>query len=122
MRVFVAYPHPDDESFGPAAVLAKYARRGAEVRGLFFTRGQQGDSHLRPVPGPDELGPLREQDLQDATAAIGFRSIEVLDYMDGELSKAPMSELEGHVERHLKSFVPDVVITFGPAGISRHPD
>jgi LmbE family N-acetylglucosaminyl deacetylase len=30
-RILTVYPHPDDESFGPAAVLAKYARRGAVI-------------------------------------------------------------------------------------------
>lgn len=122
MHIFVSYPHPDDESFGPAAVLAKYARRSADIRGLFFTRGEHGDSHIRPRPTPEELGRLREQDLRDATAVIGFRSIEVLDYADGSVADIPTSELESHVERRLREFVPEVVITFGPAGISHHPD
>jgi LmbE family N-acetylglucosaminyl deacetylase len=42
--------------------------------------------------------------------------------MDGDLADVPMAELESHVERHLRAFVPDVLITFGPAGITRHPD
>ena len=122
MHIFVSYPHPDDESFGPAAELAKYALSGAVIRGLFFTRGQKGDSHIRPLPSSDELGRLREQDLRDAATILGFQSIEILDYMDGELADVPLAELEGHVERHLRAFVPDVVITFGPAGITRHLD
>jgi N-acetylglucosamine malate deacetylase 2 len=122
VRIFVSYPHPDDESFGPAAELAKYARHGAEIRGLFFTRGQKGDSHIRPLPSADELGRLREQDLRAAATVIGFQSIEILDYMDGELADVPMAEFEAHMERYLRAFVPDIVITFGPAGITRHPD
>ncbi|MFN0072921.1 MAG: PIG-L deacetylase family protein [Chloroflexota bacterium] len=122
MRIFVSYPHPDDESFGPSAVLAKYARRGAEIRGLFFTRGEHGDAHIRPRPSAEELGRLREQDLRDATAAIGFQSIEVLGYVDGRVADVPARELQAHLERHLREFEPDVVITFGPAGITRHPD
>jgi N-acetylglucosamine malate deacetylase 2 len=122
MRIFVSYPHPDDESFGPAAMLAKYARRGAEIRGLFFTRGEQGDSHIRPRPSPEELGGLREQDLRDASRVIGFQSIEVLGYRDGGVADVPEAELETHVDRLMRAFLPDVVVTFGPAGITRHPD
>ena len=122
MRIFVSYPHPDDESFGPSALLARYAREGAEITGLFFTRGDAGDSHLRPRPTSEELAALREQDLRDATAAIGFKAIEVLGYVDGGLAEVPVRELEAHVERHLRAVEPDVVITFGPAGITRHPD
>lgn len=122
VRIFVSYPHPDDESFGPSAVLAKYARQGADITGLFFTRGDQGDSHIRPRPSAEELGRLREQDLRDATAVIGFREIEVLGYPDGGLADVPRAELEAHVERHLRQEQPDVVITFGPNGITRHPD
>ncbi|HVX29181.1 MAG TPA: PIG-L family deacetylase, partial [Nitrolancea sp.] len=72
LRILTVYPHPDDESFGPAAVLAKYARRGAVIHGVFATRGERGE----PLDGldltPEELAQVRERDLRDAAATIGY--------------------------------------------------
>ena len=39
MRILYIYPHPDDESFGPAGVMAKQRREGHEVHLLTLTRG-----------------------------------------------------------------------------------
>jgi LmbE family N-acetylglucosaminyl deacetylase len=122
LRILVSYPHPDDESFGPSAALAKYARAGAEIYGIFFTRGEGGDSHLRPRPTPMELAAYREADLRDATRVIGFREIEILDYADGGLADVSLAELEDHVRRAMTKWRPDIVLTFGPAGITNHPD
>jgi LmbE family N-acetylglucosaminyl deacetylase len=120
--ILVVFAHPDDESFGPAAALARYARAGSKVHGLFFTRGQHGQSTLQPAPSSEELGRLREADLRDATAAIGFAGIEVLDYEDGKLDLAPPRELEAHVQDAIERYRPEVLITFGPGGITHHPD
>ncbi|HEX7343805.1 MAG TPA: PIG-L family deacetylase, partial [bacterium] len=39
MRILYIYPHPDDESFGPARVISKQKRQGHEVYLLTLTRG-----------------------------------------------------------------------------------
>jgi LmbE family N-acetylglucosaminyl deacetylase len=122
LRILTVLAHPDDESFGPAAMLAMHAQAGAIVHGLFFTRGQHGQTSLQPAPTPDELGALREQDLRDATATIGFAGIEVLDFEDGTLAELPPEVLEALVQDAIERCRPHVVITFGPAGITRHPD
>ena len=55
MRILCVYAHPDDEAFGPSAILAKYARRGARIHAVYFTRGEHGNTSVEPKPGPDEL-------------------------------------------------------------------
>jgi len=121
-RILTVYPHPDDESFGPAAVLAKYARRGATIHGVFATRGEGGE----PLDGldlsPEQLADVRERDLRDAAATIGYADIELLGYVDGTLVDLPEGQLESLVLAAIQRYVPDVVITFGPGGITRHPD
>ncbi|HEX5414287.1 MAG TPA: PIG-L family deacetylase, partial [Chloroflexota bacterium] len=97
LRILVVFAHPDDESFGPAALLAKYAREGAAVFGLFFTPGQFGQTDTLPKPSPAELGRLRTQDLIDATRIIGFQGVDVLDYLDGSLARVPIPRLEADV-------------------------
>jgi N-acetylglucosamine malate deacetylase 2 len=121
-RILTVYPHPDDESFGPAAVLAKYARRGAVIHGIFATRGEQGEPLDGLTLAPIELAGQRENDLRDATAAIGYTGIEVLGYGDGTLEAVPEEQLEAWVLAAIDRYWPDVIITFGPGGITRHPD
>jgi LmbE family N-acetylglucosaminyl deacetylase len=122
LRILTVYPHPDDESFGPAAVLAKYARRGAVIHGVFATRGERGE----PLDGldlsPEELAQVRERDLRDAAATIGYAGIEQLGYEDGTLADLPEGQLESMILAAIQRYVPDVVMTFGPGGITRHPD
>ncbi len=122
MRILTVYAHPDDESFGPAAALAKYARQGARIYGVFFTRGEQGEPTITPAPSPQELGRLRERDLNDATRAIGYYRVDVLDYGDGSLPSVPGEVLKRHVLDAMLAYRPDVVLTFGPGGITRHGD
>lgn len=122
MRILVVYAHPDDESFGPAAILAKYAGEGAKIFGLVATRGEHGNTDLRPRPSTEELGRLRERDLREAAALIGFTRIVVLNYHDGTLAGVPPRELEDHVMEAIRRDRPQVIITFGPGGITGHPD
>ena len=122
LRILVVFAHPDDESFGPAALLAKYTREGGQVFGLFFTPGQFGQTELLPRPTPTELGRLRAQDLIDAARIIGFRELDLLDYVDGKLAQVPLPQRESDVLTAFQRFQPNVVITFGPGGITHHPD
>jgi LmbE family N-acetylglucosaminyl deacetylase len=122
MRILVVYAHPDDESFGPAALLAKYAREGAQISGLVATRGEHGQTEMVPPPSPPELGRLRERDLRDAAAVIGFARVDLLDYEDGTLASVPPAVLEAQILDAIRRDRPDVLLTFGPGGITGHPD
>ena len=122
MRILTVYAHPDDESFGPAAALAKYARGGAALYGVWATRGEHGPVIAAPPPPAEEVASLREQDLRQAAALIGYRELEFLGYHDGELAAVARSELESRVYHAIARWRPDVVLTFGPGGITHHPD
>ena len=113
--------HPDDEAFGPAGTIARYAAQGVPVDLLTFTRGQYGTRHP-PLDSPEALGLLREYELRAAALVLGIRELTVLDYIDGQLDQASLDELAGHVSRALERSSAEVIITFGPLGITRHPD
>jgi LmbE family N-acetylglucosaminyl deacetylase len=121
MRLFVAYAHPDDESFGPAAVLADARAAGADLYGLWFTRGEHGQPVANPPPDPTTLAAQRERDLREAAGLIGFQTFELLDYEDGSL-EGYGDAVTAHVLARLRRLRPEIVLTFGPGGITRHPD
>src|SRR5207253_9088809 len=86
-RLMVVMPHPDDECFGCASTIARYAAEGASVSLVTMTRGGAG---LRNGRGAGDLrrpSDVRELELRDAAADLGVRFLEVLDYPDGGLER-----------------------------------
>ena len=45
MRILYIFPHPDDESFGPAPVIKAQVDQGHEVFLLTLTRGGAAEIH-----------------------------------------------------------------------------
>ncbi len=116
--LLVILAHPDDESFPIGGTLAKYAAAGTYVTLITATAGEHG------IPGvaPAQAASMRHAELHAAAAALGIVEVRHLGYTDGAIDQAPLDE----VRRRLRAFIvthrPDVVITFGPDGISGHPD
>ena len=119
--ILCVFAHPDDEAFGPAGTIARYRAQGVPVHLLTFTRGQRG-TRPRPVRSMRALGLLREQELRAAACVLDIQTVRVLDYVDGELDRAPQDELRAHVLDLLRETGADTVITFGPRGITGHAD
>lgn len=120
--ILVAYAHPDDESFGPAAILARYARAGVRVCAVYATRGRHGRTDEQTDLEPNELARARLTDLWAAAERMGIADIDVLDYEDGQLDSVPEVELEERFLAAIARVQPEIVLTFGPAGITHHPD
>jgi len=119
-RVLTVYAHPDDESFGPAAVCARLVSEGAQLHGLWFTSGEHG----APVqdPPPPNLGQLRAAALvHEVARVIGYHESTLLSFEDGTLENH-VADAEQIILFHLRRVRPSIVFTFGPAGITRHPD
>jgi len=119
--ILCIFAHPDDESFGPAGTIARYAAQGVPVHLLTYTRGQRGVRH-DPIDSPEALGSLREYELRAAVRVLGIASLTLLDYMDGELDQAGGGELVAHAVEAIERTGADTIITFGPLGITRHGD
>jgi LmbE family N-acetylglucosaminyl deacetylase len=114
--------HPDDESLGVGGTLAKYAASGVSLHIVTATRGQRGWAHADEYPGEVALGLLREAELKAAASVLGVHSVRILDFMDGELDQADHKAVRLQIVRHIRTFRPHVVITFGPDGAYGHPD
>ena len=114
--------HPDDESFRCGGTLALLARRGVRVQVLTATRGQAGSCGDPPLCRPDELPAVRERELRCACAALGIEPPLVLDYEDGHLSEADPHVIVAQILDAADRLRPQVMLTFGPDGLSGHPD
>jgi LmbE family N-acetylglucosaminyl deacetylase len=116
--LLVILPHPDDESFPMGGTLAKYAANQTRVTLICATRGEAGIEGV----SPEEAGKIREQELRRAAAELGLNEVRFLDYRDGTLAQVNAEEFIERLAGILRDLKPDVVLTFGPDGISGHPD
>ncbi len=118
--ILLVFAHPDDESFGLAGTILKYTRQGVSVDLICATKGERG---LRlDVPADVDTGTAREAELRCAAAILGIRDIYFLGYIDADVNKTPIDEIANKVLGIMQKVRPAVVITFGPDGVSRHPD
>lgn len=116
--LFVVLAHPDDESFGIGGTLAKYAAEGTRVALICATRGEAGIEGM----SPEEAGQVRERELRAAAATLGITEVRFLGYHDGQLAQADPEQVVGQLVSAMREIQPQAVITFGPDGISGHPD
>ena len=122
LRLLAVLAHPDDESMGMGGTLAKYAAEGVETHLVCATRGERGWPTLVNYPGPDALGKLREQELENAVRELGMKGLYFLDYIDGEVDRADPAEAIQEIVTHIRRIMPQVVVTFPPDGNYGHPD
>ena len=116
-RMLAILAHPDDESFAMGGTLAKYAHQDVQVILLCATRGEAGISGIEPGPA----GVIRERELREAAQHLGIE-VYFLGYLDGELAQTKPEILLETIIGWVNLVQPQVILTFGPDGVSGHPD
>ena len=141
-RLLFVHAHPDDETLTTGATIAHYAARGADVRVLTCTLGEEGEvigsqwAQLA-VDGADQLGGYRIGELTSALRELGVDRPRYLggagrwrdSGMEGSPARhrqrfadADMAEAVGELVAVLRDFRPHVVVTYDPNGGYGHPD
>jgi LmbE family N-acetylglucosaminyl deacetylase len=117
------FAHPDDDTYALGGTVALL---GPEVDYTLVvaTSGEAGQIADPSLATRESLGPVREAEEREALARLGAGRVDVrfLRYPDGGLADAPHDELVGRVVEVLVEARPLVVVTFGPEGVTRHPD
>jgi N-acetylglucosamine malate deacetylase 2 len=121
-RLLAVFAHPDDETFRPGGTLALLAQQGVRVQVLTATRGQAGSRGNPPLCSQEDLGVARERELVCACNALGILPPILLDYQDGHLPEVNPKEVIEQIIRVAAAVRPQVLLTFGPDGLSGHPD
>jgi LmbE family N-acetylglucosaminyl deacetylase len=122
LRLLCICAHPDDECFAFGGALALYASRGVEVSVLCLTDGQAA-TNRGTASSNKELGKIRREEFAASCKVLGVTHHELLDYQDGQLEFANLSELAGKLVARIRSLRPHVVLTFGGDGaVNTHPD
>jgi len=122
MKVLYIFPHPDDESFGPAVAMNKQQREGHEVYLLTLTKGEATKVRFTLGISKEEMGNLRLQEMEDVAQVLSLKDLTVLDLPDGILKEIDPRKIEEAVKTHVEKVRPDVIVTYPVHGISGFHD
>ena len=112
------WAHPDDETYLSAGLMLRLARSGARVVCLTATRGEQGGDGSESTA---TLAARRTGELAAALGHLGVHESIVLDFPDGGCDGLDAQGVAA-VAAVMADVRPDLVVTFGPDGITGHPD
>ncbi len=138
--LLLVHAHPDDESIGTGATMAKYAAEGARVTLVTCTLGELGEiippalAHLKP----DELGQHRVGELARACAALGvsdhrflggpgrWRDSGMMGLPDNDdprcFWQADVDEAAAELAAIAAEVAADVIVSYDANGFYGHPD
>ena len=142
-RLLLVHAHPDDETIGTGATMAKYAAGHALVTLVTCTLGEEGEvvdpelAHLA-ADRDDQLGPHRVNELAAACEALGVEDHRFLGgagrwrdsgMMGLETNNRPncfwqadLDEATLELVKVMREVRPQVVVTYDENGAYGHPD
>ena len=104
-------------------ILAVFAHPDDETSAAGATRGELGTLSTGGITlSREELPFVRETEIRSVMRLYGVRPPLFVGYRDQQVQGADFETLAGKVKSIMDELRPDAVITFGPTGISRHPD
>src|SRR5436309_2397678 len=140
-RILFVHAHPDDESIGTGATMAKYAAAGTQVCLVTCTLGEEGDiipdelRYLAPDK-EDRLGEYRIGELDAACAALGVSDHRFLGgpgrWRDSGMMgmaanddprsfwQADLDEAAGALLEIVREVRPQVMVTYDANGLYGH--
>ena len=149
-RLLLVHAHPDDETIGQGATMARYAAEGRGVTLVTCTGGEMGEILVPELEhlADDRDGGLAEHrrgELDDAMTALGVTDHRYLGgfgtYRDSGMQwhpdghavpadetdpkafwNADLTEAANHLVAILREVRPQVLVTYDPFGGYGHPD
>jgi len=122
MKFLYIFPHPDDESFGPAGGIHSQIKQGHKVYLLTLTKGGATRMRHKLKLSVKEMGEVRYREMQKVAKTLGLSGMEVLDLPDSGLKEVSPLELENVIEEHIKRIEPQIIVTYPVHGISGFHD
>ncbi|WP_084960502.1 PIG-L deacetylase family protein [Thermoactinospora rubra] len=115
------WAHPDDEAYLSGGLMAMARDHGSRVVCVTATRGELGTPDPVEWP-PHRLAAARTRELARCLEILGVTEHHWLGYRDGACAEVPPSDAVTRLGEIIDRVRPGTVVTFGPDGITGHPD
>lgn len=135
LGLMCVHAHPDDESISTGGVLLRAAQDGIRTAVVTCTGGERGEIYnMEEVENRPRLRAVREDELRNALAILGAGEPRFLGYVDSGMMgtdgnddpasfwRAPLDEAIERLVAQIRSFRPDVLVTYDAFGGYGHPD
>jgi LmbE family N-acetylglucosaminyl deacetylase len=119
--VLGVWAHPDDEAYLSGGLMAIARDNGQRVVCVTATHGELGTPDPVAWP-PERLAAQRTHELSRCLDILGVGEHHWLGYRDGGCADVDVAEPVARLCELIDLIRPDTVLTFGPDGITRHPD
>ncbi|MFC1651040.1 PIG-L deacetylase family protein [Candidatus Latescibacterota bacterium] len=122
MKILYIFPHPDDESFGPAAAIHSQIENGHSVYLLTLTKGGATKQRHKLGLTVEEMGEIRYLEMLEVQKVLGLSGMTVLDFPDSGLKEIDPRNIENAVRKHVEELRPDIIVSYPVHGISGFHD
>jgi LmbE family N-acetylglucosaminyl deacetylase len=119
--LFVA-AHPDDETFLAGGIMAAAVKNGQKVMCVTATHGEAGSTQNESKWPQATLGAIRRLELRRALEELGVTRHSYFGYADGACAATPVRQAVATLRAVIERRQPDTILTFGPEGLTGHPD
>ena len=116
------WAHPDDEAYLMAGTALAAAAAGSTIACVTATAGDAGESADEDRWPRAQLGTIRRREIADSLAVLAIEDHIWLDLDDGGVADVDQSTGVGLLAAAIERVQPDTVLTFGPDGMTGHPD
>jgi LmbE family N-acetylglucosaminyl deacetylase len=115
------WAHPDDEAYLSAGLMAAATRAGQRVAVVTATAGELGTPDPVQWP-PARLAKRRRREMVRSLAVVGVDEHYWLGRADGGCADVDHADAVADIGRIVEHVRPDTIVTFGPDGMTGHPD
>ncbi len=137
LTLMIVHAHPDDEVIGSGGTFARYGEAGVRTVLVTATLGEEGEIVVPDLDTPEirvRLADVRREELRRATAILGIRHQDFLGYRDSGMAGTPanehpasfnqadLAEATGRLVRLVRSYRPQVLVSYNEQGGYGHPD
>ena len=120
--LLAVFAHPDYEQV-VSPMLARYAREGVRVRLVIATDGRKGVREHAGIPAGEKLAAARADEARCACEKLRIEPPTLVGLEDGALhTQENKRAFIDRLTRILEETRPDVIVTWGPDGVTGHTD
>ncbi len=104
-KILILAAHPDDETLGCGATIAKLSKQNHDIELITFTDGESGRD--------DYDGKDRNESLLKVSKILGIKNFKNGNFPDNKMDSVPLLEVCKFIEKEVKE-IPDIIFTHHP--------